>query len=118
MKQNDIYNVSLDEFEKQVLDASNHRPVLVDFWADWCPPCLVIAPLLEKAVILNKGAVALAKVEVDEGENMKLAGRYHVKGFPTVILIRHSEELTRFSGAKSLQFILELISLHARSDHR
>jgi len=97
----DIFDIQLEDFEKQVLAASHRHIVLVDFWAEWCPPCLVIAPVLQRVVTEYAGAVRLAKLEVDEGENMKLAGRYRVRGFPTIILFRDGEEKARFSGAKS-----------------
>lgn len=96
----DIYDVQLDDFDARVLQASFQRPVLVDFWADWCPPCIALAPALQDVISELSGEVALAKLEVDEGENMKLAGRYQVRGFPTVILFRDGEEQARFTGAQ------------------
>lgn len=105
----DIYNVNLDDFNQRVLAVSGGRIVLVDFWADWCPPCLVIAPVLERVVAEYAGQVVLAKLEVDEGENMKLAGRYQVRGFPTIILFKNGEEKARFSSAKSQAFVEDFI---------
>ena len=107
-----IFDTDLDHFEQDVLEASREVPVLVDFWAEWCPPCLVIAPVLEQVVNAQEGAVRLAKLEVDEGENMKLAGRYQVRGFPTVILFRNGEEQGRFSGAKPASFVEQFIDEH------
>lgn len=95
---NFIYDTDLHRFQKDVLDAQ--FAVLVDFWADWCPPCRTLTPILERVVHDLAGEVRLAKIEVDEGENMKLAGRYKLRGFPTVILFRNGEELGRFSSAK------------------
>ena len=105
----DIYTVHLEDFEERVLDASHQRIVLVDFWAAWCSPCLVIAPVLERVIAEFAGKVALAKLEVDEGENMKLAGRYQVRGFPTIILFKHGEERARFSSARPKHYIEEFI---------
>jgi putative thioredoxin len=107
-----IFDVDLEQFEEKVLTASHTTPVLVDLWADWCSPCLVIAPVLKRFVTEYEGGLKLAKVEVDEGENMKLAGRYKVRGFPTIILINNGEEVARFSGAKPLSFIREFIDEH------
>ncbi|HHO60072.1 MAG TPA: thioredoxin [Thiotrichales bacterium] len=104
-----IFDVDLDGFETQVLQASAQQPVLVDLWAEWCSPCLVIAPLLQKLVAEFDGRLKLAKVEVDEGENMKLAGRYQVRGFPTVILFVDGDEVARFSGARPLSFLREFV---------
>ena len=78
-------------------------------WAQWCSPCLVISPLLKQLVEEHEGKLKLAKVEVDEGENMKLAGHYKVRGFPTIILIIKGEEVARFSGAKPLSFLRNFV---------
>lgn len=105
----DSYVVNLEDFEERVLAASRQRPILVDFWADWCGPCRVISPILESIISDYAGKVALAKLEVDEGENMKLAGRYKVRGFPTVILFVNAEEVDRFSGARPKQAVEEFM---------
>ena len=108
-KENLIFNVDYEHYEDLVIKASSEKPVLVDLWADWCSPCLVIAPVLKKLIDEYDGRIRLAKVEVDEGENMKLAGHYKVRGFPTVLLIVEGEELARFSGAKPLSFLRNFI---------
>jgi thioredoxin 1 len=113
MSDNLIFDTSLDTFEQDVLQASHKQLVLVDFWAEWCPPCVVVAPLLEQVVIERAGEVTLAKLEVDEGENMKLAGRYQVRGFPTIILFQKGEEKGRFSGAKPVSHIEQFIDEHS-----
>ena len=104
-----IFDVDLEQFDDRVLAASHEVPVLVDLWAEWCSPCLVIAPLLKQLVEEHKGKLKLAKIEVDEGENMKLAGHYKVRGFPTVILIIKGEEVARFSGARPLSFLRNFV---------
>ncbi len=107
-----IRDVNHEEFEREVLQVSQHQPVLVDFWADWCSPCLVIAPLLKQLVEEYAGAVWLAKVEVDVGENMKLAGRYRVRGFPTLMLFHQGEEQGHFSGARPARYIRDFLEQH------
>jgi putative thioredoxin len=107
-----VFDVDLDNFESRVLQASHEKPVLVDLWAEWCSPCLVIAPVLKRFIEESEGDISLAKVEVDEGENMKLAGRYQVRGFPTVLLIDKGGEVARFSGAKPLSFIRNFVDEH------
>jgi len=109
-----IFDVDLKQFDEKVLAASHEIPVLVDLWAEWCSPCLVIAPVLKKLVGEYDGRLKLAKVEVDEGENMKLAGHYQVRGFPTVLLIINGKEVARFSGAKPLHFLREFIDEHLK----
>jgi len=108
-----IFSTDLANFDKAVIQASHNKPVLVDLWADWCSPCLVIAPILEKAIIEFENKVSLAKIEVDDGDNMKIAGHYKVRGFPTIILFQYGEEVARFSGAKPLNFIRTFIEEHA-----
>lgn len=104
-----IFDVGLEGFDEKVLAMSEDVPVLIDLWAEWCAPCLVIAPVLKDVIAEYDGEVRLGKIEVDDGENMKLAGRYQVRGFPTIILIEDGDEVARFSGAKPHSFIREFI---------
>ena len=103
-----IFDVNETDFSEKVLKASDKQPVLVDFWADWCPPCRFLTPVLEKVTQDYRGEVLLAKVEVDE--NMRLAGRYQLRGFPTVILFIRGEEAGRFSGARTEPQVRAFIS--------
>lgn len=95
-----IFDTHLHRFEQEVIEASHSQPILVDFWADWCPPCQMLTPVLERVIHRYAGKIRMAKVEVDEGENMKLAGRYTLRGFPTVLLFVNGEITGRFSSAK------------------
>jgi len=112
MTQNLIFDVNEPEFQAQVLDASQAQPILVDFWADWCPPCIVLTPVLERVIAGYAGKIRLAKVEVDEGENMRIAGRYGLRGFPTVILFVNGEEKGRFSSAHPDGWVKQFIEEH------
>ena len=114
MMNSHIFDIDLEDFEQQVIEASYQTPVLVDFWADWCGPCIVIAPILGSVIEEYEGTVKLAKLEVDEGENMKLAGKYQVRGFPTIILFKDAHVVDRFSSARPKAFIQEFIE--ARCD--
>ena len=105
-----VFDTDLHAFEKDVLHSET--PVLVDFWADWCPPCIALTPVLDRVVRSMDGAARLAKVEVDEGDNMKLAGRYLLRGFPTVILFVRGEEAGRFSGAKPEHWVRQFLKDH------
>ena len=100
-----IYDVDESDFQQRVLEASRETLILVDFWAEWCAPCRVLAPALERVVAEYAGSIKLAKVEVDD--NMRLAGRYRLRGFPTVILFRDGSELGRFGGARPSHWIRE-----------
>ncbi len=102
----------LDDFRDKVLEASARKPVLVDFWADWCAPCHAIAPHLERVMEQMADRVSLVKVEVDEGENMKLAGRYKLRGFPTLMLFVDGEEVARFAGNRASHWIRDWLETH------
>lgn len=106
------FAVGHEDFETSVLDASHQAPVLVDFWADWCGPCHALTPHLFRVLDDYQGRLRLAQIEVDEGENMKVAGRYRVRGFPTVMLFCAGEERGRFSGSRSAQQIQDWLAAH------
>lgn len=107
-----IFDVDLAGFEAQVIEASKTTPVIVDFWADWCPPCRALTPVLERITHAMQGQLLLAKVEVDEGANMKLAGRYGLKGFPTVLLFIDGKIRGRFSGARAEHWVRDFLKEH------
>ena len=110
-----IFDTDAGQFDQSVLRRSMEQPVLIDLWADWCPPCIALDPVLRKVIEEYDGDVVLARIEVDEGENMKIAGRYSVRGFPTVILFRNGEEMERFSSMRPPQFIRDFIDRHLHS---
>lgn len=105
-----IFDVTEQDFDAQVVRASEGTPVMVDFWAEWCPPCRALTPRLERVIQACGGRVRLAKVEVDE--NMKLAGRYRLRGFPTVILFTGGAEVARFSGLQTEAFVHAFLAQH------
>lgn len=113
-----IIDTSLVDFDQDGLAASFERPILVDFQADWCAPCRVIAPVLQHVYDTLNGSVGMVKLEVDQGENMKLAGHYRVRGFPTIMLFDQGQETGRFSGAKSRGQIFSFIDQHSTGLNR
>jgi len=108
-----LASTSFETFAEDVIASSQHMPVLVDLWAAWCSPCLVIAPVLEQIAEEFVDELQIYKLEVDAGENMRIAGQYQARGFPTVILFQHGAEQARFHGAKPFGFIEEFLLQHA-----
>ena len=84
--------VTDQEFQNKVVDAPG--PVLVDFWAPWCGPCRMVAPVLEELAGLYGDRLTIAKVNTDE--NQLHAGRLGVRGIPTMILFQGGREIDRF----------------------
>ncbi|MDO9053517.1 MAG: thioredoxin domain-containing protein [Gallionella sp.] len=100
-------NVEEDNFDERVVARSHETPVLVDISAEWCAPCRVLAPLLHKMVFAYDGKFILAMVDADE--NMKIAGRHKVRGFPTVVAYSRGEEVARFHSSQTEGFLRDFI---------
>ena len=92
-----IIDVSEANFMAEVVDASQTVPVIVDFWAPWCGPCKTLGPALEAAVTAAKGAVKMAKINVDE--NQMIAGQMRVQSIPTVYAFWQGQPIDGFQGA-------------------
>lgn len=108
MKNTFFCNVDELNYNDVVLVHSHNIPVLLDIGADWCSPCKVLTPRLEKLALEYRGKFLLAKVDADE--NMRIAGRHKVRGFPTVIAFTHGQETDRFHGAQPDSFLRHLIN--------
>jgi putative thioredoxin len=100
-----IIDVNATNFEEAVLKASQERVVIVDFWAPWCGPCKTLTPVLEEVVGEMGSGVILAKVNVDE--NQELAGAFRVQSIPTVMIIKDGRPVDGFTGALPKEQILE-----------
>jgi thioredoxin len=85
-------------FERDVLERSHERPIVVDFWAEWCGPCHMLTPVLEREVEDRGGRVELVKVDVDA--NPALAAEYGVSGIPAVKAFRNGHVVREFVGAQ------------------
>lgn len=89
---------------------NDEKPVLVDFYADWCGPCKMLAPILKDAKVELGDAVKIVKINVDKNES--LAGNYQVRGVPTMILFKNGQQLWRQSGVLQKSEIVQLIRSH------
>ena len=103
-----VIAVGDDSFEKEVLQSEH--PVLVDFWAEWCAPCRMIAPTIERVAGQYAGRARVVKVNVDESP--ATVQRYGIKGMPTLILFSGGKEAERIVGAVGADTLGRVIEKH------
>jgi thioredoxin 1 len=104
-----VRTVSDSTFEQDVLNSE--KPVLVDFWAEWCGPCRMIAPIVEAVAEEFEATATVVKLNVDD--NPTTSGAYGIRSIPTLILFRGGKEVERVVGAASRDSISRLIQKHS-----
>ena len=100
-----IINTTDENFEKDVL--KNQKPVLTDFWASWCSPCLQLAPILEEIAEEMKDQIVIAKHNIDDHPNQPT--RFGVRGIPTMLLFKNGELVGTQVGVTTKSNILNFI---------
>lgn len=102
-----IVNIDASNAAALLIDESHKRPVVVDFWADWCAPCKVLMPLLEKIATEYQGAFLLAKVNADQQPG--IAQQLGVRNLPTVMVIQGGQPVDGFAGAQTETFVRTML---------
>lgn len=110
---NYVYDVTTENFEALVLQASQQHPVLVDFWAPWCGPCQSLSPILEKLAAEYAGAFTVAKINTDD-EQM-LASQFGIRSLPTVALLHNGQVVDHFMGLQPESAIREMLDRHVQA---
>lgn len=105
-----VINIDAQSFQSDVLDASHHTAILVDFWAEWCAPCKALGPVLERVVAANDGIVRLAKIDIDD--NQEFAAKNGIRSIPTVRLFVDGIAVGEFMGAQPEHAIHAFLEQH------
>jgi putative thioredoxin len=108
MSQENIVDVTESDFEFEVLKFSLNTPVVVDFWAEWCQPCKILSPLLERIAVEGNGFFRLAKVDADKNPN--LAMQFGIRSLPTIKAFVQAQVVSEFVGAQPEIRVREFLS--------
>jgi len=107
----DIMEVNDKNFQKEVIESKG--PVLVDFWAQWCPPCKMLAPLIEKLTKEYADKMKICKLDVDESS--ETASKYNIRAVPTLVIFKDGKEVERQIGALPENKLREWLNSHLGS---
>ncbi|MDE1193693.1 thioredoxin [Pseudomonas sp. Bc-h] len=107
-----IFDATTATFDQLVIENSFHKPVLVDFWAEWCAPCKVLMPLLQQIAESYQGELLLAKVDCDAEQD--IVGRFGIRSLPTVVLFKDGQPVDGFAGAQPESEIRKLLEPHVQ----
>lgn len=106
MASENVKEFTISNFQEEVLQSK--EPVLVDFWADWCDPCIRLGPTIEKLAADYKGKIKVGKVNTEA--NFDLARNYQISGLPTVILFKDGKEVERKMGLRKESEFKEMLN--------
>lgn len=105
--------VHLDVQSFHELIENAEKPVFVDFWAPWCAPCKMTEPIVEDLAEEFAGEVIVGKLNLEEGNNRRVAEEYQVHGIPTFIILKNGKPVERITGARSKQNFKRLLTKHS-----
>lgn len=109
MSNSELQHLTGANFDTEINGATT--PVLVDFWAEWCGPCKMIAPMLEEISKESEGKFKIVKVDVDQ--NQELAGRYNIRAIPTLLIFKNGQVKEQMVGVVSKKEILNKLTAAA-----
>ena len=92
-----VSSVSDSSFQAEVIDASSTTPVMVDFWAEWCRPCHMLAPTVAEIATAYSGRLKVVKLNVDENNNS--SGKFNIRGIPTLLIFKGGQVVDQIVGA-------------------
>ena len=108
MSQQPVRELNKDTFDRYVKDST--LPVLVDFWAEWCAPCRVVAPSVERLAAEYTGRLRVAKLDIDA--EPEIAQRFDIRAVPSLLIFKHGEVIDEIRGAQPYRAIEGAISEH------
>ncbi len=100
--------VTLNESNFETEVTKSNRPVLVDFWAEWCGPCKMIAPILDEIAKEKSGSIKVAKVNVDE--NQSLSARFNIRAIPSLLIFKNGQLRDQITGVTSKKNLLDKLT--------
>lgn len=105
-----VQAVSDANFQVDVIEASKTQPVMVDFWAEWCAPCRALSPTVDEIARENAGKLKVVKLNVDE--NINAAGKFNIRGIPTLLVFKGGQVAEQIVGAVPKEQIVKVIQRH------
>ena len=105
-----VSSVTDNSFQAEVIDASAAQPVMVDFWADWCRPCHMLAPTVAEIAVEYAGKLKVVKLNVDE--SMNTAGRFNIRGIPALLIFKGGQVVDQIVGAVPKEQIAKVVDQH------